>query len=160
MIYLIGVDHKIQHSANLTKRKKKLLAKFRSYLEDQIKQLEIELLAEEFSAHAVKLCNVTESTLQSIAKRIGIEHRFCDPDLDERAALGISKSDFDKRELEWVKRINKSSDRNVLFLCGGNHIVSFMNLLKDSGILVELISDGWGDELVGENIFEPVEPDD
>jgi len=149
MIYLIGVDHMIQINNDRTPIKKQTIQRFRNYLNEKIKSLQITLLAEEFNEDALRGNSVEESNLQAIARDAGIEHKFCDPGIEERRILGID-NDNQKRECEWLKRITDSTDlkeSNVIFLCGSTHLQSFKTLVRESGFQVKIIYDGWGAEL-------------
>jgi hypothetical protein len=83
MIYLLGVDHRVQHNRDLS-----LTKSFVEYLETVAKELNILLLAEEFSAESVFSNNVPTSTVQDVAKKLDIEHKFCDLDTKERRKIG------------------------------------------------------------------------
>jgi hypothetical protein len=79
---------------------------------------------------------------------MGIDHRYCDPDQKERAALGIATDG--EREQEWINRIAHDKECQIIFVCGDNHVKSFKNKLEEAGLSVAIDSEGWGNELAGE----------
>ena len=116
-LYLIGVNHAVQFKSAVAQmfgesesvRQKR--EAFTAHVAEMIAKLDIEILAEEFSEQgklrpdvreeeacrekltaelgtAPELVNY-ETVLEEFSKAKGIEHRFCDPDAEERKALGI-----------------------------------------------------------------------
>lgn len=106
MIYLIGVNHIVQHNGNGSNPD--VNAEFSEFLKDNIIQLGITFCAEEFNEEALEMSNASESTLLRIARELQIEHRYCDPDSTERRKLGIPiRSDVEK---DIKKRLNLPPD--------------------------------------------------
>jgi hypothetical protein len=127
MVYLIGVRHDIHfdpgpHRAKIVRDKR---ASFKAHVLEVIETLGVSILAEEFSDEAKRKWKVSESTLEQLAKARGIEHRFCDPTSVQKKENGIEESDSDKREQFWLSCIRDCESRNVLFVCGGNHVETF-----------------------------------
>ena len=79
---------------------------------------------------------VTESTLEELAKANAIEHRFCDPTPVDREENAIEQSDSDKREQFWLSRIQNCKNRNVLFVCGDDHVEFFTKKVIAGGFEV------------------------
>src|SRR5438093_12916916 len=144
MVYLIGVNHLVQHDAP---RSEEIVggkrATFKAHVLEVIEKLDISILAEEFREEAKKKCRVSETTLEQFGKAKGIEHRFCDPTSIEREEKGIEKPDCDKREEIWLSRINDCKKRNVLFVCGDDHFESFRKKLIAAGFDVEHAPKCW-----------------
>lgn len=92
MIYIIGVDHSVQHLENPDTVR--LANHFKKYLKGIVELLRIDVIAEEFSKHC--LHSTIHSVAESLALEIGIEHRYCDPSPEERVKLGIPS----KQEIE------------------------------------------------------------
>ena len=159
LLYLIGVNHAVQFKSAVSQlfsesesvRKKR--EAFKAHVAEMIDTLDIEVLAEEFSEEskrkpqeretAVAQCNY-ETVLEQFSKAKGIEHRFCDPDIKEREALGIevdpkkeTESDWRKREQVWLSRMADCKLRRVLFVCGDNHYDAFAQLLERNGFNVQ-----------------------
>jgi hypothetical protein len=146
IVYLIGVDHLIQHTKHMTLTKKRSVQRFTDYLREQVASRNITAIAEEFSEEALQKSGVgVQSTLQPLAKQLHICHRFCDPDTDERERLGVNNDP--KRERVWLERIQELKSSTTLFICGSNHLETFKTLLQESGTKTEILSDGWGSEL-------------
>lgn len=119
---------------------------FKAHVTEMIDKLGIEVLAEEFSEEAKRESEAREflkafmektapeqqfnwetaraqfnweTVLEQLRKAKGIdEHRFCDPDSEERKALGIEDPDSERgraqREQEWLSRIADSKAGSVV----------------------------------------------
>jgi hypothetical protein len=164
LLYLIGVNHAVQFKSAVAQlfgesesvRKKR--EAFKAHIAEMIDKLDIEILVEEFSQEGKRKpegrqtaldeqsmrakfetdltqCNY-ETVLEQFSEAKGIEHRFCDPDSNERKALGIEESDLAKREQVWLSRIADCKHRRVLFVCGDNHYDAFAQLLESNGFNV------------------------
>jgi hypothetical protein len=139
MLYLIGVRHGIQfdpgpHAAKIVRDKR---ASFKAHVLEVIEPLAISILAEEFSDEAKRKWKVSESTLEQLGKAKRIEHRFCDPTSVQKKENGIEESDSDKREQFWLSRIRDCESKNVLFVCGGDHVETFGKKLIAAGFDVK-----------------------
>src|SRR5262245_48897596 len=160
-LYLIGVNHAVQFKSAVAQmfgesesvRQKR--EAFTAHVAEMIAKLDIEILAEEFSEQGKLRPDVREeeacrekltaelgtapepvnyeTVLEEFSKAKGIEHRFCDPDAEERKALGIEESDWRKREQVWLSRIEDCKCRRVLFVCGDDHYNAFAELLESNG---------------------------
>ena len=139
MVYLIGVNHILQfepapHASKIARDKR---AEFKAHVLEVIEKLGISTLAEEFSEEAKTKWGVSESTLEQLARANAIEHRFCDPTAVERKENGFEQSDSDKREQFWVSRIQDCKNKNVLFVCGDDHVEAFGKKLITAGFDVK-----------------------
>ena len=152
MIYLVGVDHVIQHEGYLDSRKKVALRKFQAYLKKIVCERDIRVIAEEFSEDALSGSHTEVSSARKVAQALGIEHRFCDPTCQERKVRKI-KTDR-QREREWLNCLQDLSQRNVLFLCGSSHLQTFPKLLRKRGFEVGILSDKWGYDYLGTGFVE------
>jgi hypothetical protein len=172
MIYLIGVNHRIQHNGNnssdLSKRNG-----FINYLLRKVNEFDVLLIAEEFNQEALTRSDATKATAKIAAEKARIEHRFCDPDSQERVRIGIPscvelqielfgkaktirnhkenellqikcKKFNSIREKYWFEKIKDKSLYNVVFICGDDHIESFQSLLNGIGIETVILAKGWG----------------
>lgn len=145
MVYLIGVDHIIQHlDERADESKIALVRDFSEYLNEQAKSLRVDLIAEEFSLEALEKSNADISTAQYVSKDLGIQHLFCDLTTPERDRLNIGKSDHDKREQYWLNCISNYPKNTIIFICGNNHLESFKEKLLAAGRNVEILSKDWG----------------
>ncbi len=145
MIYLIGVDHVVQHlNEEASPRKAELVSGFAHHVEEAVKTFGATMIAEEFSTEALRNSNARISTAQTVADALGIRHRFCDPTSDERVRLGIAKSDHRRKEQCWLDCIKDNQDENIIFICGCSHLESFASLLVKEGFRAHIHSQGWG----------------
>jgi len=161
MIYLIGTNHELQHNAKpfridepeaLSAREK-----FKEYLEDLCSHYRFDLIAEESCEELLKLKS-TESTVKEISDNFGIEHKFCDPDIQQRLELGLpghgtaelpsgERFKFHKvREEFWIGKLSRDLERKILFICGAEHIDLFMKLIESMNIKVKVLNSYWGME--------------
>ena len=102
---------------------------FKRHIQQMTRMHGCKTIAEEMSVEAMGGCDTVGA---EVAKEDNLIHILCDPTCSERKALGISKDntqvDIDKRENEWLKRLERSSEYTVLFLCGANHVYSFAQI--------------------------------
>ena len=166
MIYIVGIHHELQYwdgSGN------PFLAAFREWNDT----LKLSVIAEELNQEAIEkqqqyLGRALESTAQQAASLLGLEHRFCDPNTSERAALGIlttkdlrkklglragENEDFLRKEEKrlywplrekfWLERIGDRSEEEILFICGACHVESFLSLVKSTGLKGIMIHKDW-----------------
>lgn len=146
MVFLVGVDHIIQHNGFSWPKKESAINEFSEYLESKVQELKVAVIAEEFSDETLRINNVPMSTAQMVAQRLGLKHVLCDPDSKERKARGISNDD--ERENIWIERLSDAIDETILFICGDSHLESFKDKLLSRGVATEIISRGWGTELI------------
>lgn len=135
MIYLLGVDHQVQHQ-----KQTQVSMVFAIYLSKKVKELNIKFIGEEWFEDLLKENGVTTTVTQDVAHKYIIEHRFCDPNRDERRDIRwLSKSDDHLRENFWLKKIKDKTGENIIFVCGADHLNSFSTLLKNSGFNCEAL---------------------
>lgn len=149
MLYLIGVHHQLQ--SNSDHDFASLRRYFIQYLSQIVSGLKVQLIAEENSSEAL---GGFSSTLAELAQQLNVEHRYCDPNSLERKEAGIMRRDEYnspedkraadiKREKIWLSRIDPNKAQNVLFICGANHVTSFILLLRQNNWDVKLLSEHW-----------------
>lgn len=121
------------------------------------------------SNEGLRRWRVEESSVQAAAAAVCIRHVQCDPDAQQRQALGIPSYDELKkarsvveptakeaelleaderkywpiRERYWLDRIKHIEHSRVLFIVGPNHIESFAALLALAGYEVRVICERW-----------------
>lgn len=161
-IYLVGVNHAVQWN-----RSSPATVDYMQYLETQIKNLNIDLVAEEFSEEAVKRNKVKRTTSDEVSKKLLRKNSFlCDPDEKTREKIGYptkaqlrqkfgvksaiegTKENKARKEHErtfwfvkeryWLDRI-KNFSQKMIFVCGSEHIKSFSSLLKQQGYVVSIL---------------------
>ena len=173
MVYLIPVsDHNIQHDGNGS-ADVRLRNKFSDFLKKKILDLNIVLMAEEFNEDALKMSKGSNSTVKNITEELKIQHRFCEPSIEERKLKNIHspseilskklsikierrlneseqkifykerEKSFAAREEIWFEKIKDALDRNMIFVCGTSHIERFRSFLSDKGYKTEILVDSW-----------------
>lgn len=100
MIYLVGVNHEIQYKQKTENKKAK---EFGKYIFNVIKGNRISVIAEELSEEALKLNKCNESISRENSHKLKIEHKFCDPDTEERTKIGYPTIKQIKEELNLPK---------------------------------------------------------
>lgn len=165
MIYLIGTHHELQHTGHIRENRadpklvKRGRKEFREYLREMVLKLSPGLVAEELSQDLLSV-KKGESIAGSVAKEYSIKHRMCDPGIDERTRRGFPigtdnldmdarKKQFDMRERYWLECISDRLEVTVLFVCGADHISSFLTLLEGNGYGTKVPEPYWGKEIYG-----------
>jgi len=151
-VYLIGVDHMIQHNGFVVgqhddfvvdpQKVADAIREFQEYLRQQVKITGATVLAEEFSKDAMSKSRATNSTAKQVARELRIEHLFCDPTKAERERFGICSDD--QREDYWARRLVPLKADRILFVCGDKHVVTFPAVLERHGLKSRVLSRGWG----------------
>ena len=159
VFHIVGVSHFAQmkdKGMKDTDAQKEL----RDCLEHALQQLEPDRVAEELSDYALEEIAKEkrvpqESVAKSVADSAGIAHRFCDPNDNERKAMGYVKGSemipelissnetlsneeinlrayatevakhWPKREGFWIDRLKDVHGKTVVFVCGDAHIDGF-----------------------------------
>jgi hypothetical protein len=124
------------------------------------------LLAEEYSTQALKEQGLSETTVERLAKALGIAHCYCDLDRQTRYSLRIFQEgdirtealrrDWTEREIVervarshrvrerfWLERLLEARLWPVLFVCGANHARHFASLLRAKRLDVSVIEEHW-----------------
>ena len=124
------------------------------------------LVAEEMCGVHMAAKPRKDSTCLSVARSLNIPHAYCEPPVDERAALGIRDAQqirvtafherwskrrlakeiaaaFAFRESIWLERLKLEDTWPVLFVCGANHVSSFKKLILSAGYTVRCVRRDW-----------------
>ena len=142
-IFLIGVDHRIQWiPKQLDPEWSAKLQEFSEYLDHICSKNEITLIAEEFSEEALKKSNAVDSVSRQVSAKSGVQHLFCDPTTQERRTSGISTDS--QREQFWLDRLTSTCHDKIIYICGENHLKSFLDKLSMAGHDPTILSSGWG----------------
>lgn len=180
MIHIIGTSHSLQvwtdakrNGESLDARKETVEA-FESYLADVARSLKVDLIAEEASDEWVAAHgHGASSVAKEVAEQLGIQHLFCDPDTDQRHAIGLKvgeemvshamtlsketgrewadvrdaeiKKGFSIREAVWLERLEGcgANNRSILFVCGADHVDTFSAALDAQKILANIHHRDW-----------------
>jgi hypothetical protein len=141
----------IQHGGAMTKAKRRFIDEFAAYLELSARELEVTEIAEEFNEDALRKSNTTYCIAREVAAKLGIRHRFCDPTAEERRQHAIFTDD--QREQFWLMRLSGPKEKDILFICGEDHIESFSRRLTEAGYSNKILSRRWGFELQDPKVY-------
>lgn len=171
MMHLIFTNH----SHQVFEKENQKSSRFYEYITNNCRQLEIDLLAEEFNMEAVEAAFQSKSVCQIIATNLDISHQFCEPSTAERILIGVEnfkdiknrmgfgrvmtlqqdnqltiehKKYFRKREEFWVDKIQSQNYKNCLFVCGSDHLPSFVETLSDHEIKYNIICSRWHNKIL------------
>ena len=161
-VFLVGTRHDYQCAGSPDSEQ------FHALVADTCKIRQVRAIAEEMSLDALSRSGATTSVCKLVADSLGIEHRYCDPSIEEQKELGIANpgkvspaafsatcnySEPDPevrmanaiREHQWLKHIIDLDLWPALFVCGNHHTASFQDLLQDKLITVHVLSPkcGW-----------------
>lgn len=169
MIYIIGVDHKIQNDG-LGQANEVQLSLFSAYLEETIKNLNIEIVVEESNEDALSRSMDKNCVARNVAHKFKLNHIFCEPTMRERRKLNIpkdreicdmlglgialSKEDvkkldekkkdyFPARENFWFEQIVDFRDKEMLMIIGAEHTNSFPKILEKHNCNYKIINKNW-----------------
>ncbi|HQY59347.1 MAG: hypothetical protein WBB60_16915 [Nitrospira sp.] len=145
MVYLLGVGHQVQHNGPpMTPEREHATRDFCTFLKSRAKDLNISMLAEEFSEDALRISKAHVAIVKDVAHSLGLKHLFCDPTRQERVERGINNN-LESREQYWLSRLEHHYDsETILLVCGADHLESFREKLQDKGVKAEILPDQFG----------------
>ena len=162
---VLGTDHGFQRrDPKFTESQHK---RFVAFVTATVKANGVLALAEENSPEAFADDKIAESTVETVARELGLKHRHCDPGRKTRAALEIRQENdirasfmFEKvseaviqqrieesmrtRERHWLGQLLDFNMWPVLFICGADHSLAFLNLLRANNVDTVLVAQDWG----------------
>jgi hypothetical protein len=164
VVYIVGTDHRLQTADGRATARQ--IESFRSFLREVCQSRRVVAIAEEMCVEGVRQFSLEESICLQEAKRLGLHHRYCDPDTEERKPLNIrTKSELEmevffdrltradlaeevrrasaKREKIWVDRLRALNASPVLFVCGADHPHSFADEVRAAGFAAEIVAADW-----------------
>lgn len=180
MIYIIGTDHYFQVSTTpkRTGAGKPGMIKFHRYLSGAAKRLGATLIAEEANEEWVNDQGPEAwSVAQRVAEQTGVRHRFCDPNTEERRAVGLKvggelwdkanaismttgrdvvavwkeevRKGFQAREVFWLGRLKVRgfTKMTILFVCGADHVETFKASLAANGVQACVYCRDWPNDM-------------
>ena len=77
-----------------------------------------------------------------VSSKAGVQHLFCDPTTQERQTSGISTDS--QREQFWLDRLTSTCHDKIIYICGEDHLKSFLGKLRVAGHDPTILSSGWG----------------
>lgn len=164
-MYIIGTDHKYQNrSEKFTELQHE---GFERYISQTVVERSIAILAEENNEQAITEAGLTESSIQKLARVHSIRHLFCELDRKSRAENGMEQESgiritewmkgttedeieqkiqesYRNREAHWLRCILKEDVWPILFICGANHSVQFLELALKNEVSAVLLAEDWG----------------
>ena len=151
MLYLIGVNHSVQHDGRAVhhgQEIERLREGFAEFIVRTAQQTHAKVIAEENNQEVLEKFAATKSVAFTVAAELGIRHLFCEPSIAERKRLGISltgsPADYEKREKYWLEKLRPIVEVPILFILGADHIASFSELAKSSGLPVSVAVEYYG----------------
>jgi len=171
MIYLVGVDHRIQVIGGIDAG---TTATFVNHLNEVIVREGVCVVAEEYSEDVLVKYRyeLSQVVVRSVAITHGLHHIFIDPNTEERLAIGLptdaeiktmlgintswlTSTDADRlnskkreyfpiREAFWLDRLRPFTQEGILCVCGNGHLESFGGMLIDRGVDATIVSRDWG----------------
>ena len=163
-VLVLGTDHRFQRrSLDFSEEQHQ---QFAAYISATVSANGVAALAEENNIAALVEANASQSTIEVIARKLRLKHRYCDPDMKVRAKLGIlqenqirisafpeqiSEAEVQRRleeslrarEVYWLSELVEFNSWPVLFVCGANHSLPFLNLLQRKDFNAELLARDW-----------------
>lgn len=163
-IVLIGTSHSFQRPGSNES------ASFGTFVENICSQFRIAAIGEEMSEDAPAKNGVTQSVCHQIALSRSLSHRYCDPNMRQRAEIGApreedirlkawqevwpkrGREERIKRELRashaareryWLERLIELDTWPALLVCGAEHVRYFCDLAEINGIEVVVAADDW-----------------
>ncbi len=163
------------------------MIRFQRYLSGAAKRLGAKMIAEEASEEWVNDQGPDAwSIAQRVAEQMGIRHRFCDPDTDERRSLGLKsggelwdkanaismrsgcnivevwkeevRNSFPAREGFWLSRLKVRGFKKttILFVCGAGHVDTFKATLAANGVQASIYCRDWPDDILSDATSEGI----
>src|SRR5579862_7637327 len=178
MIHIIGSAHSLQirsiSTLNAAAGTAERLEEFEKYLQDATETVHATVIAEELSEERVLRDGPDAlSVAKNVATRLSIRHAYCDPNIEERRAIGLKagkelaeytkkiakdtggnflefhskevRKNFETREAIWIKRLEKyaPNDTSVIFVCGADHVDTFRAALDKKGLVATVHCRDW-----------------
>lgn len=167
MIYLVGVDHDVQHNGRVNRlpedRADEIRHEFQLYIESVARKERVQVIAEEGCEEINAYLGATATMPRLAAETLGIEHRYIEPCGETRKGLGIPDGPYNHlpenrkveiysiREQYWLELLEDMNSLSILVVCGGLHVHSFSELLSKNGKVSSVIDAGWGKEYMPHN---------
>lgn len=159
-VYLIGINHSYQIAHKDYGDKPE---KLRQLLMQLVEVHAPASIAEEYNGEAKVRFGAATTIAESVAKKHKLNHYLCEPNRSRRKLLGIlgdngviqkfysgsyllpnedkwpaalhqkRREDFAKREKHWLKVIKRALGKDIIFICGSDHVHGFTRKLDDLG---------------------------
>ena len=144
-VFLVGVNHQYQVGPDgiiPVAASREDFSKFEDFLQNVIEDHKIRGIAEEMSHCALRRHHVLDDSFPcQLAVKIGLPHRYCDPDAATQTELNITEDT--QREQYWVNELTTFDTFPALFILGSDHLESFKALLVESGLQPFIVERNW-----------------
>ena len=164
-IFIVGTDHGFQTKSTRFPDAKH--SEFTDFITQIIRTNGIAAICEENHPDALAEHNLLKSVPELIAKSLQLKHLHCDPNLQERALLGIRQEasirlqNWPKmireedviaqmreanclRETYWLQKVSELNVWPILFICGATHVESLTQLATKHAKYPVLLAADWG----------------
>lgn len=141
-------------------------SRFKAMLSELAVLIGADAIAEELSEQAMSEVGCGASVPQLVANELNLSHLFCDPNRAERQKLGIYDDNFirvaefpkildeptvksriaeswSRRENEWIRRLRGLDASRLIFICGSEHLTTFVPLALQNGFDVSVVHKNW-----------------
>jgi hypothetical protein len=158
-VVIVGTGHRIPPAGPAANE-------FRAFLGEICNTHRVRAIAEEMSQGALANWNVTCSLCHGLATATGVPHRYCDLDEAQRRDAGVRhvncikadgfvndwspekieqecRASHSIRERHWMTELLDLNSWPVLFVCGGEHVLAFQQLLQENGLSAEIAAPDW-----------------
>lgn len=170
LLLIVGTGHHYQFGVLTRYGKYECAAEdhaaFAQMLRELAKSHTVDSIAEELNEEAMSEVGSAASVPQLVARELGLHHLFCEPDRTERQQLGImdensirvstfpkmldeatvqrlAADSWQRREKEWLRRLSQLSGSRIFFVCGANHVVTFVPLALEHSFQVTVVHGDW-----------------
>ena len=163
-VLIVGINHQIQMRGQEASKHES--DGFKKQLVEWCIKENPRAIAEEMSRDAVTEANSHRTVPEEVVEELKLKHKYCDPDRETRAKLGIQDKNNIKRdafwvgqdpsraladrerrrEFYWLQQLECLNTFPVLFVCGYCHVDSFKELLECHGFKTKILESNWKQE--------------
>lgn len=163
-VVLIGTSHQFQRGHPSCSQEEE--QQFVDFIQAVCLKYRVAAVGEEMSAQLMIKEPRSETTCATVASRLGLQHTYCEPLPQERAALGIQdkqslqaealrqqwpdaklnaeiRHSFELRESYWLRKLEEMDLWPVVFVCGADHVDSFQAKLNEAGHSIFVAYKDW-----------------
>jgi len=140
MVFLVGVDHRIQFTTtNCGSEWAAIIQAFEDYLVSHALELSLDLLGEEFNEERLAHNRARAGTVRDAAARANCMHCLCEP-----IRTVTDHVSAEARERAWLECLNNTDATRIQFVCGSGHLSTFAARLQLAGYATSELSRDWG----------------
>ena len=170
LLYVVGTSHHYQFGAGIRFGEYTCSTDDQVAFSQMLRSLavskSVEVIAEELNEQALQEVGSKISIPKLLAQELRLQHIFCEPNRVERTNMGIFdeneirisvfpntldevavqklvKESWERREEEWIHRLSGIVASRLIFVCGSNHIVTFVPLVAERGFQPIVVHENW-----------------